>query len=167
MLCKLQWCSLTTVLLGSWWRRRLTLLECLGAQGTFLQQSAFCSIGFPYEVKKEKKEKYFTLLLCHCVCVRVCVSVRGWGTEKREKVCKKIQIWRNIVKLQCIFLFSVLFYLLSFHIFFALHAFFLKIVNNLSLLFTYTVPYALHFFPYFAPSMLTHVDKKLRWAGEE
>lgn len=30
------------------------LLECLDAQGTFLQQSTFYSIGFPYEVNRER-----------------------------------------------------------------------------------------------------------------
>lgn len=41
-------------MLVAWWRRHLMLLECLDAQGTFLQQSTFYSIGFPYGADEER-----------------------------------------------------------------------------------------------------------------
>lgn len=58
------------------------LLECLDAQGTFLQRSAFYSIGFPYEADRARERE-----------------VKVWGHTERERGCKKIQVWRNIVKL--------------------------------------------------------------------
>lgn len=72
------------------------LLECLDAQGTFLQQSTFYSIGLPYEADEERGIE----------------SERGEGMgAERERGCKKIQVWRNIVKLtpgqmESLFMFS-------------------------------------------------------------
>lgn len=60
------------------------LLECLDAQGTFLQQFTFDSMGFPSEADGERDRG----------------GKRGtYGGTERERKCKKIQVWRNIVKL--------------------------------------------------------------------
>lgn len=71
-------------MLVAWWRRHFMLLECLDAQGTFLQQFTFDSIGFPSEADGERDRG----------------GKRGtYGGTERERKCKKIQVWRNIVKL--------------------------------------------------------------------
>lgn len=58
------------------------LLECLDAQGTFLQQSTFYSIGLPYEADEERGIE----------------SERGEGMgAERERGCKKIQVSYNLL----------------------------------------------------------------------